>query len=86
MRYRIELAREPKKFLDALRDSKLARRFVSAIEGLAENPRPPGCLKMQGNDELYRVRVGDFRIIYQVRDSVLVVLVVDIGNRRDIYR
>jgi len=41
---------------------------------------------MQGRDELYRVRVGDYRILYQIQDAVLVVLVVEIGNRRDIYR
>ena len=58
----------------------------SAIGGLASNPRPPGCLKMQGGDGLYRVRVGDYRIIYQIQDSVLTVLVVQIGNRKEIYR
>jgi len=41
---------------------------------------------MQGRDELYRVRVGDYRILYQIQDAVLVVLVVEIGNRRDVYR
>jgi mRNA interferase RelE/StbE len=41
---------------------------------------------MQGEDELYRVRVGDFRIIYQIQDAALLVLVLQIGNRRDIYR
>jgi len=86
MRYRIELAKGPKKFLDAIRDGKLARRFSREIDALAENPRPPGSLKLQGNDELYRVRVGDYRIIYQIQDRVLLVLVVEIGNRRDIYR
>jgi len=72
-----------KKFLDTLRDGKLTDRFRRAIQGLAENPRPPGCLKMQGNEELYRIRVG---YLYQVRDTVLLVLVVSIGNRREIYR
>jgi mRNA interferase RelE/StbE len=86
MRYRIELAKEPKKFLEALRDAKLARRFSRTIESLAENPRPAGCLKLQGNDELHRVRVGDYRIIYQIRDAVLIVLVAEIGHRGDIYR
>jgi mRNA interferase RelE/StbE len=58
MRYRIELSKQSGKFLDALRDAKLARRFSKAIDGLETNPRPPGCLKMQGNEELYRVRGG----------------------------
>ncbi|MGB8352557.1 MAG: type II toxin-antitoxin system RelE/ParE family toxin [Chthoniobacteraceae bacterium] len=86
MQYRIELAREPRKFLEALKDGKLAHRFSKAIDGLAKNPHPPGSLKMQGNEELYRIPVGDYRIIYKVQDAVLVVLVVAIGNRRDIYR
>ena len=86
MRYRIELSKDSKKFLESIRDGKLARRFSTAIENLSDNPRPPGCLKMQANDGLYRIRVGDYRIIYQVRDAVLVVLVVDIGNRREVYR
>ena len=86
MRYRIEIEKEVRKFLDSLRDAKLARRFSSAIDGLSEEPRPPGCLKMQGTRELYRIRVGDYRIIYEIRDAALVVLVVRIGNRGDVYR
>ena len=86
MRYRIELSRAAKKFLDGLRDAKLSRRFSKVIQSLAENPRPPDSLKLQGNEELYRVRVGDYRIIYQIQDAVLTVLVVDVGHRGDIYR
>ncbi len=56
------------------------------IDGLATNPRPPGCIRLQGGGERYRIRVGDYRIIYQIQDAVLIVLVLDIGNRRDIYR
>lgn len=61
-------------------------RLRVAIDGLAENPRPPGCVKLQGGDELFRVRVGDYRIVYQIQDAVLVVLVVQVGHRREIYR
>jgi mRNA interferase RelE/StbE len=86
MPYTVSIKPRAEKFLLGLRDERLYGRLSRAIEGLAENPRPPGCLKMQGNEELYRVRVGDYRIIYQIRDAVLIVLVVDIGNRRDIYR
>ena len=57
-----------------------------AITGLAQNPRPPGSLKMHGGDDLYRIRVGDYRIIYEIRDAILLVVVVKIGDRRDIYR
>ena len=86
MSYRVEVTAAPAKFLDRLGDESLKRRLLKALRSLETNPRPPGCLKMQGNEELYRVRVGDYRIIYQIRDAVLIVLVVDIGNRRYIYR
>jgi mRNA interferase RelE/StbE len=83
--YKVEITSVPTKFLERLRDESLKRRIVRALRSLETNPRPPGCLKMQGS-ELYRIRVGDYRVIYQVRDATLVVLVVNIGNRRDVYR
>ncbi len=86
MPYTVEVGRKARKFLLSLTDKRLRDRLQDAIGGLASNPRPPGCLKMQGEDGLYRVRVGDYRIIYQIQDAVLVVLVVQIGNRREIYR
>ena len=69
-----------------LRDESLKRRIVKSLHGLEDNPRPPGCVKLQGNEELYRVRAGDYRIVYQIRDTVLLVLVVQIGHRGEIYR
>ena len=50
------------------------------------NPRPPGVVKLEGPESLFRVRVGDFRVVYAIRDDVLLVLVVRIGNRREVYR
>lgn len=61
-------------------------RVARRIDGLAENPRPYGVRKLEGEEGLYRIRVGDFRIIYMIEDRRLVVLVVRIGNRRDVYR
>ena len=61
-------------------------RIGSRLDGLAGSPRPPGCEKLAGADDLYRVRVGDYRIVYQVLDDDLVVLVVTIGHRGDVYR
>lgn len=61
-------------------------RMGSRLDGLASNPRPSGCEKLGGVDDLYRVRVGDYRVVYQVSDEVLVVLVVTIGHRSDVYR
>jgi mRNA interferase RelE/StbE len=84
--YTVRASKEVKKFIERLRDEKLKGRIVAAIESLAENPRPPGCLQMQGRELLHRLRVGDYRIIYQIRDAELMVLVVTIGNRRDVYR
>jgi mRNA interferase RelE/StbE len=86
MPYTVEVGRKVRKFLLSLTDKRLRDRLQDAIGGLASNPRPPGCLKMQGDDGLYRVRVGDYRIIYQIQDAVFVVLVVQIGNRKEIYR
>ncbi len=82
----LRIERRPAKFLRALTDKRLYHRLSEAIESLTRNPRPPGSLKLQGADELYRVRVGDYRIIYQIQDAVLVVLVVELGHRREICR
>ncbi len=72
---------------DAIRNLPKAqqRRVIARIEGLAETPRPPGCRKLAGEDELFRVRVGDYRIVYAIRDQALVILVVRVGHCRDIY-
>ncbi|WP_197149307.1 type II toxin-antitoxin system RelE/ParE family toxin [Synechococcus sp. CBW1108] len=62
------------------------QRMRAAIDLLAENPRPPNCVALQGETGVYRVRVGDYRIVYEVFDRVLVVQVVRIGHRREVYR
>ena len=84
--YRVLLRPPAQKFLRKLRDKTLAARLVEAMRGLANNPRPPGCDKLAGLDDLYRIRVGDYRIVYQIQDAVLLVLVVKIGHRREVYR
>jgi len=56
------------------------------MKTLAENPRPNGSVKLAGPEPLYRIRVGDYRIIYDIRESELLILVVAIGHRREIYR
>lgn len=60
-------------------------RIVRGIGQLGRNPRPPGCEKLSGRDQ-YRVRQGDFRVVYSVDDADLSALVVKIGHRRDVYR
>jgi mRNA interferase RelE/StbE len=62
------------------------RRVAARLDALAGDPRPPGVEALQGASDLYRVRVGDYRIVYQVEHKVLVVLVVRIGHRREVYR
>lgn len=62
------------------------RRIAARVAALAENPRPRGVEKLAGLDATYRVRVGDYRIIYATRDDVLLVLVLKIGHRREVYR
>jgi mRNA interferase RelE/StbE len=64
---------------------KFADRIAASIDKLAANPRLPGCVKLVGFDSEYRIRVGDYRIIYQINDNVLVILVLEIGHRKDIY-
>jgi mRNA interferase RelE/StbE len=61
------------------------KRLVQRIRSLADDPRPPGCEKLSGH-ERYRVRQGVYRIVYEIDDHVLIVLVVKIGHRRDVYR
>lgn len=85
MPYRIELKRSAAKEIRAIARKKDRQRVVERIAALAEDPRPPGCTKLSGR-EAYRVRQGAYRIVYTVRDDALVVEVVKVGHRRDVYR
>ena len=60
-------------------------RVVARIRALAETPRPPGCEKLSGRDA-YRIRVGEYRVIYTIADRILVVEVVRVAHRKDVYR
>lgn len=84
-RYRIEFAPAADRDFRALAED-VRRRLRPRIDALAENPRPHGVETLEGEKNLYRIRVGDYRIIYQIRDDVLVVLIVRIGHRREVYR
>jgi len=64
---------------------KDARRIIAALKSLADNPRPPGTKKLSGQ-ERYRLRQGNYRILYEIVDDRLIVCVVRVGDRRDIYR
>jgi len=62
------------------------KRIGNAIDALAENPRQQGIKKLKGAEDLYRLRVGDYRIIYSIEDGDLIVIVVNTGHRKNIYR
>jgi mRNA interferase RelE/StbE len=85
MAYRIEIKHSARKEMQTLprRDQ---HRIIAAIEALAEKPRPAGVRKIIGADDLYRLRVGDYRVVYQVCDCKLIVLIIRIAYRKDIYR
>lgn len=84
-RYEVRLARRAERSLASL-ERREQQRIRAALDLLADNPRPPNCVAMQGEDSVFRVRVGDYRIVYEVIDAVLLVHVVRIGHRREVYR
>jgi mRNA interferase RelE/StbE len=67
-------------------DRAIRRRIAAHINELAANPLAPGAKKLRGGTDLYRVRVGDYRVVYRVDGHRITVVVVKIGHRRDVYR
>ena len=84
-RHEVVLSPKAEKQLDEL-PTPLRRRITEAVEGLESKPRPHGVKKLTGAENLWRIRVGDYRIVYTIEDDRLIVLVVKIGHRRKIYR
>jgi len=84
--YELLIKPSARRELERIRDRQDRRALVEAIADLAANPRPIGSRKLSGADHLYRVRVGAHRVVYEVLDRVLVVTVVRVGHRRDVYR
>lgn len=82
--YQLQYSKHVNKDLRKLDKGQLSA-VVRRIESLADNPRPSGCIRLQGGNELYRVRQGDYRIIYGIQDDVLTVLVVKVGHRKEVY-
>ncbi len=82
--YNVRIKPSAVKELEAV-PAKDRRRIATKIQALATNPRPVGCEKLAGHDK-YRVRQGNYRVLYTIEDDSLVVTVIAIGNRRDIYR
>lgn len=84
-KFRVFIKPSAKKELIAVTTKKDRQRIVRRIQSLSENPRPPGCQKLSGYDR-YRIRQGDYRIVYEIRDLEVLVVVIKIGHRRDVYR
>ena len=84
VKYNIVLTRTSEKQLDKI-NAPTSDAIIEAIEKLAKNPRPSGCKKLKGRSG-YRIRVGDYRIIYEVIDHQLLITVIQLGHRKDIYR
>ena len=83
-KYRIEIKKSAVKEISKLLKKDL-KRILKEIESLANNPRPFGAIKLSG-DEKYRLRAGSYRILYQIFDDKLVIIVVKVGHRKDVYK
>lgn len=83
--YKITFTRSARKELQNL-PIDVAERILVKIESLAENARPTGCKKLSGGMNLWRLRVGQYRIIYKIEDDANIVDVVVVRHRRDVYR
>ena len=82
--YRVALTASAEKELHRL-PAQMVARIVPRLEGLALAPRPPGCRKLKGGDSEWRIRVGDYRIVYEGEDTARTVDVTRIAHRREVY-
>ena len=84
MSYQIVIPKPAQKQLDSI--SKIERdRLILTLRSLADDPRPNGVKKLKGYDNTYRVRGGDYRIIYEIKDRELIVLLLSVSHRKDAY-
>ncbi|MDD4872528.1 MAG: type II toxin-antitoxin system RelE/ParE family toxin [Kiritimatiellae bacterium] len=83
-KYRIELKKSVQKDFDPIPKKDL-QRIILATKSLADDPRPPQSKKLSGYEQ-YRLRQGNYRILYEIKDDLLIVFVVGVGHRKDIYR
>ena len=84
-RFEILIKRSAAKEIEAISRKGDRQRIVRKIRQLAEDPRPPGCQKLSGRDR-YRIRQGPYRIVYSIEDDRLIIFVVKVGHRGDVYR
>ena len=83
--YKVSFASRVEKQLDKI-PNKNYQNIITQISALSHNPRPDGCKKLTGFENIYRIRIGNYRVIYSIKDEILTVLVVKIGHRRDVYK
>ncbi len=84
MPYSVQIISSAQKEIKKL-EANIRQKVVEKIHALAADPRPVGVLKLQSRVEKYRIRLGDFRIVYQINDASLIVLVIKVGDRKDVY-
>jgi len=84
MLYQVKLSAQAAKELRELPNKKVQRQVVRRLEALAADPRPRGCRKL--GEDIYRIRSGNYRVVYCVRDEEVLVLVLRIGDRKSVYR
>ena len=85
-RYSLSIKRSAARELEAVAQKGDRQRLVARIESLGSNPRPPNCEKLAGYVDRYRVRQGDYRVVYTVDDAERSVMIFKIGHRREVYR
>ena len=83
--YSIEIARSARKEIQAL-DAPIANRIIKRIEALIKNPRPTGVAKLEGSTDLWRIRVGEWRVVYRIDDRKNLVDISAVRHRREVYR
>lgn len=84
-KYSLRIKKAARKELESIATKVDRQRIIGRIKSLADDPRPPGAVKLSGR-EWYRVRQGRYRILYSIEDTVLIVYVIKIGDRKDVYR
>jgi mRNA interferase RelE/StbE len=85
MQYELIIKPTAEKSLDKL-PRPARQRIVDAMKDLRNNPRPSGVVKLAGDENLWRIRIGNYRVVYEIHDDRLIVLVLRVAHRRDVYR
>lgn len=85
MAYRLELSPRARRDLKKL-PAQVRARLKGPIDALAHTPRPPGAVKLGGEEDTYRIRVGSYRVLYEVHDRILLVVLLKVADRKEAYR